>query len=365
MYLAERRTIRSLLFVFLLIPLLTTCGTFTTRNETNTDTGHELPPNVSAVPTTEDAAPRQASTHLVSSPTLATSSTKGSEQLVNAGRQPAASSVDPLRVLFFGDWGKGNQEQSTTARGMSSFCQSNGCDLGLLLGDNFYPVGVSSVNDDQFITKFEEPYKELAFPFYVILGNHDIYSGSKGVKAQIDYTKVSKKWNLPSSYYQFRRGSVDFFAINSNDYVTSAEQRLWLSTALARSEAKWKVILGHHPVYSVGEHGNFDWFYGFMQEKFRKEMTPVLCQYRALYLSGHEHLMQLNELPCGAVTVVSGAAAERKTAYQRMVDLQRDTLYYHSNDMLGFGHAVFGDDAVKITFVDEYGREIYRYDFRG
>jgi hypothetical protein len=45
------------------------------------------------------------------------------------------------------------------ARAMEKFCAERGCHLGLMLGDNFHPTGVRSVDDPQFIEKFEKPFK--------------------------------------------------------------------------------------------------------------------------------------------------------------------------------------------------------------
>ena len=57
---------------------------------------------------------------------------------------------------------------------MAKVCEASGCDLVLLLGDNFYPSGVLSVDDLQFKTKFEEVYGNIKIPFFVVLGNHDV-----------------------------------------------------------------------------------------------------------------------------------------------------------------------------------------------
>ena len=97
---------------------------------------------------------------------------------------------DGLKVLFFGDSGKGNDEQRATAAAMTEHCAKYRCDLGLMLGDNIYPNGVTSVDDPQFQSKFEEPLRNLDLKFNVILGNHDMHSGPAGMRAQIEYSKI-------------------------------------------------------------------------------------------------------------------------------------------------------------------------------
>src|SRR5436190_6059152 len=97
---------------------------------------------------------------------------------------------DPPTVQFFamGDWGSGSSNESDVAHAAGSFCASETCDFGLFLGDNFYDVGVSGVDDPQWKSKFEDVYSDPSFaslPFFAVLGNHD-HEGN--AQAEIDYT---------------------------------------------------------------------------------------------------------------------------------------------------------------------------------
>ena len=104
------------------------------------------------------------------------SSDVGCFQLVNdvltVGINPLR--VDHLQLVAVGDTGTGNEEQFEVAHGMARICKESGCDMVLLLGDNFYPNGVKSTEDPQFQSKFEEVYKEIKKPFFAVLGNHDV-----------------------------------------------------------------------------------------------------------------------------------------------------------------------------------------------
>ncbi len=99
-----------------------------------------------------------------------------------------------IRIIAFGDSGTGDESQMKVARAMKKFCAEQGCHLGLMLGDNFHPAGVRSVDDPQFVEKFEKPYAGIGIPFFVILGAHDW--GRKGEmfnwRAQIEYGRRSK-----------------------------------------------------------------------------------------------------------------------------------------------------------------------------
>ena len=78
-----------------------------------------------------------------------------------------------LRVFCIGDWGHPSHD---LAASMSSYGTSHGnpdCILGL--GDNFYPNGVESVEDDQFNTCWRDvylKYENLSCPWHLILGTY-------------------------------------------------------------------------------------------------------------------------------------------------------------------------------------------------
>src|SRR6201995_5214064 len=73
-------------------------------------------------------------------------------------------------------------------------------DFVISCGDNFYPSGVVSENDPLFNFSFENIYTahSLQCDWYPVFGNHDWHSD---VDAQIRYSKVSRRWNMPARYY--------------------------------------------------------------------------------------------------------------------------------------------------------------------
>src|SRR5260221_14717850 len=83
----------------------------------------------------------------------------------------AAADDARVRFIAFGDAGAGTGAQYAVAQAMKEVCAALGCDFAVMLGDNIYPDGVHSPRDLQFETKFEDPYEELNFPFFVALGN--------------------------------------------------------------------------------------------------------------------------------------------------------------------------------------------------
>ncbi|WP_455222973.1 metallophosphoesterase, partial [Kaarinaea lacus] len=112
-----------------------------------------------------------------------------------------------VRFVAVVDTGNGNNEQFQVARAIKEKCDQAGCDFILLLGDNIYPAGVSSVDDEQFQSKFELPYAEIDIPFYPVLGNHDYGADGAGLEInkfffQVEYSGKSSKWIMPAHFYR-------------------------------------------------------------------------------------------------------------------------------------------------------------------
>ena len=215
-----------------------------------------------------------------------------------------AIETEGIKILVFGDSGTGDEIQMKVAQAMQDFCTKQGCHLGLMLGDNIHPAGVSSINDPQFLEKFEKPYSGLGIPIFAILGEHDW--GRKGNmsnwQAQIDYTKKSKIWRMPSDVYSVIVGDIKIIALNTNSFPVSKIQKGWLRKELEESKARWNLVMGHKPIYSYGYHGDTD----FLVE----DVLPLLCEKADLYLAAHEHKQQVLKADCGLPLLVSGSAGK-------------------------------------------------------
>ena len=236
----------------------------------------------------------------------------------------ADTDVPPAKVVRFvamGDGGEGNADQYAIAGVVKDVCAAQGCDFILYLGDNLYNDGPENVTDDQFYDKFEAPYAELDYTFYVVLGNHDYGELSLleyKADIEVDYTNYSDKWYLPDRHYSWSAEHVDFFALDTNELMiwNRDTQYNWMSSALAQSTGVWRIALGHHPYISNGQHGNAGAYEGlewlpFANGKNVKEfMDQYVCGEVDLYFSGHDHNRQWLEPTCGTTFIVSGAAAK-------------------------------------------------------
>lgn len=252
-----------------------------------------------------------------------------------------------IRILVFADGGTANELESKAAKAMQNFCIKNVCHLALMLGDNFYPTGVQSVDDPQFIEKFEKLYAGLAIPVFPVLGEHDW--GRKGEmynwKAEIEYSKKSKTWRMPSDVYSITLGELKIFALNTNSFPISKYQKNWLQEELGKSKAHWNLVMGHKPIHSYGFHGDTD----FMV----REVLPLLCGQADLYLSGHEHNEQVLKADCGLPLVIPGSTAMPRTIKTK----GPRTLFV--NDAPGFAYLIVKDNELTVQLVTAAGEIVY------
>lgn len=152
-----------------------------------------------------------------------------------------------LRFVAFGDAGVHRSTQFRVIEQMELLQKTQPFKLGLMLGDNIYPNGDFKTYGAK---RFSQPYRDLrgmGVKFLPVLGNHDLMD--KGYpKPLLDFL------GMPASYYDYTVGAVHFFALDTNNF--DKEQQEWLRQRLESSAAPWKVVYGHHPVLSSGEHGD-------------------------------------------------------------------------------------------------------------
>jgi acid phosphatase len=255
-------------------------------------------------------------------------------------------------VTFYaiGDWGEPTSEVQGTAESMARFASLVVPPRFILgLGDNIYPSGVECVDDIQFKEKWEDiflKFRELRVPWKMTLGNHD-YRGNPW--AQIEYSSHSSNpdglWQFPALNYSFNVPlsdtaddsfqSIDFFEIDTNGVQSSVTSKFpqlkedialyiaELSQKLAASTAKWKIVFGHHPMYTQGlKHGLLgrnlkDKVFKDMEgiEKNGYGLEDVLAEHGVdAYISGHEHRLQYH-FAKGIHNFIVGAAGVKNRLY--------------------------------------------------
>lgn len=201
------------------------------------------------------------------------------------GPVPAASSplkgrasgqaATTLHWLVTADSGSGDDKQQAVADQMAAVQRRQSVDLVIMAGDNIYNDGDLSRVD----AAFQRPYRALlqaGVPFHAVLGNHDIRTANGD--PQVAY----RPFGMAGRWYSLRRGPVEFFLLDTNVNANWSQQLPWLRSSLAASKAPWKVVVGHHPIYSAGLYGN--------DADAQGRLGPLFKKYGVqLYLNGHEH----------------------------------------------------------------------------
>ncbi|HEY9771585.1 MAG TPA: metallophosphoesterase [Coleofasciculaceae cyanobacterium] len=213
--------------------------------------------------------------------------------------QAATSNDLPLfGFVALGDVGTGNEGQLAIADVMNDYYLQHSYKLVLMTGDNIYENG----EIERVGATFGRPYRFLRkqeVPFYAVLGNHDVQTNN-GID-QINYSA----FNMQGRYYTFTQSIVQFFALDTNFNADWSAQLDWLEKNLAKSTATWKIVFGHHPLYSSGVHGS--------SPELIAKLSPLFARYGVqFYLNGHDHNYERTESIEGTTYLTCGAGAKTR-----------------------------------------------------
>lgn len=201
------------------------------------------------------------------------------------------------KVCVVGDTGTGEVEQYRVATAMENY----GCGHILITGDLIYPVGLVSMNDKDFKNKFLDPFKSLlkSANFYISLGNHDYY-GKQWVWLEI--AKHYPQVIFPHYWYRFELSKVCFYSLDTN--WLKLEMYKWVKERIAKDKhCVKKVVFGHHPYRSSGEHGDSN----FSKKLF---MNYGFMGRADLFIAGHDHHLSDEGMVRGTRQLISGAGAK-------------------------------------------------------
>lgn len=321
----------------------------------------------------------------------------GNKTSARRGHATEESSSPMFTFFAIGDFGVPNELIKQTARAMDGWAKEHGApNIILGLGDNFYPCGVGSADDENFCTCWSDIfliYETLRVPWKMVLGNHD-YMWEPQAQIDFHYNKALNKgglWNMPATCYRFSESvshtaivetavdssssqpvetstvpatpdtagdfKIDFFAIDTNacqyhvarvfpDLVDTllgfVDQ---LHTSLVGSNADWKIVFGHHPMYTQGKgHGEVG---QCLRADYHPKERPKRPDYdgvrmpkgfgleKALstggvhaYFSAHEHVFQVQK----GCTVCSVCAVPNTD--QLLQRVLRTFLFYFCTSLL-------------------------------
>lgn len=216
---------------------------------------------------------------------------------------------EEIRIVIMGDTGSGDENQRGVAELLADVKARHGCDLVLLLGDNFIQHGVKDINDEQFQNKFEKIY-DVDLPFYAVLGNHDLRGSWR---AQVAYSNLSSRWLMPDVNYQFEAGPVFMQGINTSCTFCS----LW--TLFKKSTRPWRVVFGHRPFITSGRHRGMVGFERWVISKSKPDF----------YFSGHNHILEHLSAE-GIEAIVSGGGGN---PIHEIQDQEHPQRHYFLQDM--------------------------------
>lgn len=347
------------------------------------------------------------------------------DYLTRTGSPDPESEIPPHAVLPDSGHTVMASGQWAVADAVEHYCESGAsCDFGLLLGDNIYPDGATEGTDghtdaDRFQDILVAPYKKIfsqrpEFQFDVTLGNHDWHTSLGGAVAQQRFMDAHPDYFMQDMFYVRRHetsaGTVDVFAIDTElllstvavpklrmtddgdmefreevqtpsqwlrEYAMSRPDQVeWLRSQLRASDARWKIVFGHHPLWSSA-----GWKIGQARE-LRRLLLPVLCPLADMYVAGHDHTLELHEQNCDDYPdssslplphVVSGAAGKQRPVNHIFMNRQAETTpgftsFWAQGMVWGFAHLALEDDDATVTIIstpdDASGAAIVEYERR-
>ncbi|MBF0447737.1 MAG: metallophosphoesterase [Magnetococcales bacterium] len=267
-----------------------------------------------------------------------------------------------VQLIFFaiGDQGDGSRAQRQVAAAMEQEAEKSAhLDFILLLGDNFYNRGVLSSQDYQWQEKFEHIYAGPLLkktPFIAILGNHD---HRQNAQAQIDYdleNRGSKRWQMPAAYFKMDFGPIQqrpllrLIGLDTTNTDQLDEQADFIRQSFKNDPENspiWRLVAGHHPVRSVSWHGD--------TESLIADILPAMKSVDIdLYLSGHDHNLQLIAHPNEPIQVVSGGGG--KSLYE--IEQQNENVRF-AVSKYGFVKVALNASKLELTYFDRKGKILY------
>ncbi|HRZ96461.1 MAG TPA: metallophosphoesterase [Paludibacter sp.] len=261
-------------------------------------------------------------------------------------------------------------DQKTIAMSMGIFAYNHDIEFVAAAGDVHHFNGVTSVTDPLWMTNFELIYShpDLMLDWYAILGNHE-YRGN--TQACLDYTKISRRWIMPSRYYtmakevndsttmrlvfidtapliqKYREDSLDYPDAWKQD---DKAQLQFIDSVLAASKETWKVVIGHHPVYAYTLKDSSE------RTDLQARLDPILQKHKVdFYFNGHIHNFQHIKVAGSPVDYIVNSSASLSRPVEEMEGTQ------FCSPLSGF--AVCSVDSAKFTvnFMNKSGKSIYTY----
>ena len=303
----------------------------------------------------------------------------------SASQTPEAEAVLPQGMTFelpdlpeeaknfylVSDLGRnGYYEQKTIAELMGKMAEQVDIEFVVAAGDTHHFEGVASIDDPLWMTNYELVYShpELMLEWFAVNGNHE-YRGN--TQAVLDYSKKSRRWIAPARYYaKVVEGGenenallvfidtpplIDKYREDVEKYPDASRQDLnaqlqWIEKTLANSKEKWKIVIGHHPVYAETSKTESE------RTDMRNRLEPLLDKYGVdMYLCGHIHNFQHIQPAGSKVDYLVNSSG----SLSRPVKAIEGTKFCNSE--AGFTRVSMEDNKLTFYLVNGKGKILYRY----
>lgn len=262
----------------------------------------------------------------------------------------------------------GYYDQKNIAELMGTMAEVISPECVLAAGDVHHFDGIQTVNDPLWMTNYELIYShpELMIEWLPILGNHE-YRGN--TQAVMDYSGVSRRWNMPSRYYtrvyEEEGTTVRFIMVDTTPLMSkyreesrkypdaglqdNEKQLAWVDSVLNTTKEDWVIVVGHHPIYAETSKDDSE------RLDMQNSLDKVLRKHKqvAMYLCGHIHNFQHIRMANNPIDYVINSSA----SLSRKVKPIKGTLY--CSPEAGFSVIAADKKELCLHMIDKKGKVLY------
>ena len=275
-----------------------------------------------------------------------------------------------INLFVANDLGRnGYYDQKPIAELMGGMAEEVGPEAIIATGDVHHFDGVASTQDPLWMTNYELIYThpELMISWLPVLGNHE-YRGN--TQAVLDYSKVSRRWQMEGRYYtkvfvdedagsSLRIVFIDTTPLidsyrNNDRYPDAGKQDIeaqlqWLDRTLQKAKEDWVVVVGHHPMYAETKKDIAE------QKDIQRRLLPIFKKNGnvAMYVCGHIHNFQHIRKPSDTTDYVVNTAG----SLSRKVKETDGTQF--CSPATGFSVISASKQKLQLHMIDKEGKEIH------
>ena len=284
-----------------------------------------------------------------------------------AGATQEAVTALHVNLLVVGDWGlspsaKRAPSRQNTAQAMAEYVLKSRIpfDAVLACGDNC-KVKLAGPDDPQFSQAFDETYsaQALSVPFYAVFGNHDYEYDAVAAELEHGRRHPTSRWKMPGRWYRLdlpaENPLVTVLMLDSNRTQLGKEawqaELHWMEEELSRPRrSAWTICLGHHPLFSDGQHGD--------DAAMQKAWGPILKKHEVdFYISGHDHVLQQLQIPGWPTTFLTSGGGGEDTKRPVRVDRGPFVRAIH-----GFAALRCSPRSATVSLIDDAGTVLHAFE---